>query len=458
MALNLPTVPIANRVGFVPDFQLSPEEVEAGQQSYQDYIADIRRDAVYLRRAEEKEGQSYLMLKGNNFRVVFDHFILASYQKTVEEVVMPNYTRGQAIIETFGRRIKQVTVEIDLIESSTSLRLEGNNLRGYVGQGVRAFTELYDTHFRGSRAVKKDALVILSVKGRHTIGYVTSLAFERNSSNDHHVRAAINIWIPDEIESIVGANLAKILIDNAATARIPSRDNPGNGQVPEEVNLGNLPLRVDYGSRFTEDGPDQNKSTILVYDRFGHLILNFDNMYVTQVADMDSEKVQYEVTSPSVTKAWFYDRHLKALSISSVMFDLVQQDGTTVPQGQLELFEYLYDHYLRAPQVAHHRYRVELFVRGHQYTGFISNYSLGLASDDDNVGAVSFTFMVLDENPLGPRLPHVVVPGSDIDWGPATFSRETVEELDRQGEIPYEPVYTLDPGSTSDVVLRTNTE
>lgn len=454
MALNLPTTPIATRVGDVPAVLRTPDDVAAAEQLLDAYEVS-KRDAAFIRRAAEKEGQSYLMLRGPNFRVVFDHFILASYQKTVEEVVLPSYTRGQSVLEIFGRRVKQVMVEIDLIESSTRLQVTRGGISGYVGQGVRAFADLYNDYFRGSRAVKKDAIVVLSVKGKRDFGYVSSLTFERNSGNDHHVRANLAIWIPDDgVDNIVGARLAQKLLEESATARLPASDTPGKNEPPDELTPENLPLREDYASRFTDDGEIQNRATFQVLDRFGNQLFKYDNMYVTQVADVDSEKVQYEVSSPSVTKAWFYGRHLKALSISAVLFDLEQQEEAEYPQAQLDLFEHLYETYLRAPQVAHHRYQVRLFVRGHRYEGLISNYSLGLASDDDNIGAVSFTFMVLDENPLAQRLPRVI--SEDVDLGPATFSRETVDELRKHGELPRFPQRNFLPGSSeSDVVRRT---
>ena len=124
MALILPTTPIVTRVGSTPSFAAADAIVNQALEIERD-----RRDAVFIRRAKEKEGRAYLMVRGSDFRVIFDHFILASYQKSVEEVVMPNYTRGQTTLEIFGQRLKQVTLEIDLIESSTQLQFTANGTR-----------------------------------------------------------------------------------------------------------------------------------------------------------------------------------------------------------------------------------------------------------------------------------------------------------------------------------------
>lgn len=448
MALNLPAVPIATRVGAQPaSAQSSVDNEEAPDTTEND-----KHDLVYVRRAAEKEGRSYLMVRAPGFRVIFDHFILASFQKSVEEVVLPNYTRGQTTLEVFGQRIQQVTVELDMIESSSRLQSAVGGLIGYVGQGVRTLSYLYDNYFRGSRLVKKGAIAVLSVKGRQNFGYITNMAFERSSGNDHHVRLTLGMWIPaDGVSNVVGARLAQILIANAGAVSLPSDIVSLDSPPREEVDVDEVPDRLNYGSRFADEGELQNRATVIIRDKDDRLILKYDAMYVTQVGDVDSEKVQYETSSHSLNKAWFYGRHLKALSVSAILFDLEQQESAEYPQDQLALFEYLYDHYMRGPQVGHHRYKIQFYVRGHMYEGMMTNYSLGLASDDDNIGAVSFTFLVLGEDPLVDRLPKVF--DVDLDLGPATFSRETVEELRDQGDLPRRAV--LLDGPQSEVVRRT---
>ena len=429
MALTLPTTPIVTRVGDNSSFAAASAAVEQAVTLEE----RDRRDAVYIRRAKEKEGRAYLMVRGIDFRVILDHFILASYQKSVEEVVMPNYTRGQTTLEIFGQRLKQVTLEIDLIESSTELRFDDGGVTGYVGQGVREFVRQYNEYFRGSRLVKKDAIAILSVKGKRDFGYVTSLAFQRMSSNDYHVRAQIGFWVPADAEdNAIGYKLATQLIDRAGAAFLPGTSS-SNAEAPTTISLEELPSREAFAARFFPDEEELNRVTILVRDKDDQLILKYDNMYVTQVVDVDTEKVQFEISSHTLTKAWFYGRHLKALSVSAVLFDLEQQETAEYPQAQMELFEYLYDHYLRAPQVGHHRYKIQMFVRGHMYEGMLANYSLGLAADDGNIGAVSFTFFVVEEDTMLNVLPTVM--NGDVNFGPPTFTKETVDELRSQGEI-----------------------
>lgn len=198
-----------------------------------------------------------------------------------------------------------------------------------------------------------------------------------------------------------------------------------------------VPERSSFLFGFTDGPEDQERLRIELYLQNGERLFRYDQMIVQQVSDMDVEKVQFEISSHGLIKGLFFNRNVKAISISAILVDLVQEEvdqESLVVHDQLTLFEYLYRRYFRASQVARHKYRLELTVRGHTYTGLMVNSIFGLAADDDTIGAVSFTFLVLDEEIEIPETPEVFA--GDSSAGPATFSRETVEELEHEGDIP----------------------
>jgi len=198
-----------------------------------------------------------------------------------------------------------------------------------------------------------------------------------------------------------------------------------------------LPERSSFLFGFTDGPSDKERLRLELYLQNGERLFRYDQMIVQQVSDMDVEKVQFEISSHGLIKGLFFNRNVKAVSISAVLTDLVQDEvdqESLVVHDQLSLFEYLYRRYFRASQVARHKYQLEMTVRGHTYIGLMANAIFGLASDDDTIGAVSFTYLVLDEQLEIPETPEVFA--GDTSAGPATFSRETAEELEHEGDIP----------------------
>ncbi len=202
----------------------------------------------------------------------------------------------------------------------------------------------------------------------------------------------------------------------------------------------NLPRRSEFLYTPAENvEPDVERLRIELFTEAGNRLFLFDNMLVQQVSDLDVEKLQFDISAHGLTKGIFFDRNVKALSVSAIIYDLEQGDDSRVIQNQLALFEYLYTRYLRAPQAVKHRYEVRLTVQQHQYTGVMTNVIIALASDDDNVGAVSFTFMVIDEDVDLDVLPTVAT-SDGTRLGPATFSVDTYNDMVARGDVGEESV------------------
>lgn len=176
------------------------------------------RDDDVIRRAEEKHGPNYLVYVRGNRRVVFDQFLLSTWQKTIDEVAVPNYTRGQPLVEVFGTGRIMIEAQIRLFDSRTNIFFQSpDQSTGYVGSSVREFTRLYDRYFRGSAATKDEGYIILNVKGRRDYGYVTQMAFDRMSPNDYDISASFSFWSFLSEREDVGKALADALIAKTST-------------------------------------------------------------------------------------------------------------------------------------------------------------------------------------------------------------------------------------------------
>lgn len=209
------------------------------------------------------------------------------------------------------------------------------------------------------------------------------------------------------------------------------------GQPQQIIDPDAMPLAKQRLFGF-EDGEDElERLRIELFLETGPRLFRYDQMLVQQVSDLDVEKAQFDISSHGLTKAFFFNRNLKAISVSAVLMDLEQEEvneDSLVVHDQLTLFEYLYHRYLRAPQVARHKYRLELTIRDHTYVGLMTNVILGLASDDDTIGAASFTFFVVEEQYNLVENPETGRNGVSV--GPALYTKETADDLEERGDIP----------------------
>jgi len=208
MALNAPNKEVLQRTDLL--FGPLPREAVIPPERF--------REDDAIRRAEEKEGANYLVYFEGAKRVIFDQFLISSWQKNVNDIAVPQYTRGQPVIEVFGSGQVLVQVELKLFDSRTTVEfLDANRGTGYVGSSIKEFVKNYDRYFRGSAGAKKDAFAALNVKGRRDYGYLTQFAFDRVSPNDYEITCSFSFWsFFSEIDD-VGKTLAEALIARTAS-------------------------------------------------------------------------------------------------------------------------------------------------------------------------------------------------------------------------------------------------
>ncbi len=204
MVLRTPTNSLIERSGIPFSEATTPSAV------------DTTLPSSVILRSPEKEGANYLEFFLPNRRIVFDQFIVANWQKNIDEVVVPNYTRGQPVIETFGRGRTLINVTMSLVDAAITVYTGSTPARGYVGSSIREFVRQYDRYFRGSASVEHDAYSALTIKGRRDYGYVTQLAFDRTSLNDIDVKATFTFWSFEQDDNHEGQELAEKLIDETS--------------------------------------------------------------------------------------------------------------------------------------------------------------------------------------------------------------------------------------------------
>lgn len=400
-------------------------------------LTDIARSGPVEQDTSEPAESSYLTAKSKerpNYIVfvepgkpnrLFDLFVLSSYKKSYEEIVQPSFTRGQPILEVFSKGLTQVQIELQFVESSAPSDTSVNQVQG---QSLKVFLEEYSQRLRASATAKKGAYVILCLKGRKDFGYITSVGFDRTSAIDHLVRASVGFWVFGQEESSVAKEQVALLFKEA---RSPTKIESAAVFYPSSdssIPVSSVPSRSLYASQFADTGREAEHVKLEIYDVAGNKLFRYDEMIVAQVSDIDSEKAQLEVSSHGMNKGWFYNRNLKVLAVSLILMDLQPgvEDGPGNIHSQLDTFEHLYRRYLRGSQAVFNRLRVELHVRGDIYVGFFTHLSVGLASDNDTIATLAFSFMVTEHIISAPTAPTVMDGGTSL--GPAHFSMETLKD------------------------------
>jgi len=179
------------------------------------------------------------------------------------------------------------------------------------------------------------------------------------------------------------------------------------------------PTPLDFTSLFSRaeflrGGPNglSGATTLRVYGPRQRLPLySFDSMLVTNISTIDAERVSYFLKANGRFSLYAFGRAIQAFRVQCILIDAATRDeiADALFDGDLineevagarsrqayEQFMALYEQELRISAAIRKKRKVQLEVRGYNYTGFVCSEKSGYASDADWMCITNFEFLAL---------------------------------------------------------------
>ena len=176
------------------------------------------------------------------------------------------------------------------------------------------------------------------------------------------------------------------------------------------------PLDIDRSflrSEFFSGGPSglEGVTKLRVFTRNGRLLHTFDSMLVTTLSAVDTERVTYFLKANAAISLYAFGRAVNAYRVQCILIDgktrgeLIDSltDGVSAntelvgvnSRQAYEEFMALYETEFRISKAVRRKRKVQLEIRGYNYTGFIVSEKSGYASNADWICITNFEFIVL---------------------------------------------------------------
>lgn len=183
-------------------------------------------------------------------------------------------------------------------------------------------------------------------------------------------------------------------------------------------------------SQFLSGGPDplEGPSEFRVYARGQNKPLyRFNSMLVTQIGSADVERANYFMNANGKVSMFAFGRALDMIRLQCILVDAVNRPDvvamltaqeTGVPADQITdksqaaytEFMALYERELRMSVARRNNRKIELYIRGQIYTGFVTGVNAGFAANADWLCVANIEFMVLSATTIDYPVSTLSVP------------------------------------------------